>query len=139
MKIEIQSKTLKEFVSAVSRFKFNRSDNIGFHVNHLVNSQNERIRELEDEITRLNEERLDYELLKQQYDGVILQNEMLVSEIESLNEYKRVAEKVHRSHAKFFPNSTKDTSKDIRKFSNSRGNFNLIYFICIYYQCRRVY
>ena len=120
---------MKEFVSAVSRFKFNRSDNIGFHVNYLVNSQNERIKELEDEITRLNDERLDYELLQQKYDKLIVENDMLIAEIESINEFKRVADKVHKTHAKFLTQSKNNPTKDIKEFSSIKGNISSLYLI----------
>lgn len=121
MLTDINSRTNKEFVSAITRLKFNRSDNIGHHVNYLVNAQVQRIKELEREVQQLKDQRLDYDLLLQNFKSLEEENIKLEAEVQCLNEINNISKLVRNNHAQFLKTTSKDPSKDVRTFSNCKG------------------
>jgi len=117
-KIEKETDVSKKLLnSSVNKLKFVKSDNIGKCLyfitmftysnhndildHHLLISNSQKVKELEEEIETLRDERLDYDLLQQNFAALEQYCKRLESDLEAVSEANTITKRIQYNHSQF--------------------------------------
>jgi DNA repair ATPase RecN len=109
------SLSLKSLNSATSRLSLSTSQNAH---HHLTSAHAYHIKQLEEEVDRLRAERMDYEMLKQEFKRLEEYVRRVEAELDAVREGNRITRRVEYSNQ-----FEKRMKKDIKKLGGAREEF----------------